>query len=154
MPLVIFVKFDNELMIRTCELGSLFIPSVTQKAIHPETGRVCIFRSFPLLLSFGIIIARSQSATLVKAIIDFEKEFLCQQSYVALSMVMGLEDLMILDNNLDLTRFTDHAFFRSYNKLMMNLSRLELDSNEKKNLLPRMEEFETAGNELIFPLEQ
>jgi hypothetical protein len=53
-----------------------------------------------------------------------------------------------------LTRFTDHAFFRGYNKLMMNLSRLGLDSTEKKNLLPRMGEFDTVRNELIFPLEQ
>jgi hypothetical protein len=147
LPTVIFVKFDRELSIKCVEQGSIPIPRVRERTFIPELKRYCTVSTFPLLLSFGITIARSQTATLPKACIKFGPEFSLQLSYVALSRVEKLENLIILNDKLELERFNNEKFFRGFDKLKCNLIRLGLEYKECAD------EFDSEGNELMFKID-
>jgi hypothetical protein len=151
-PVVIFVRFDNSIGIKCCELGSIPIPRVSVRLFDKEQNRWTLARTFPLMLSFGITIARSQSATFSLAAILFGKEFLCQQSYVALSRVRKLSNLLILNDDLKYERFSDWQFNRGFDKLISNLKSLGLDVGEKKEE-SNISEFDSEGDELMFQIE-
>jgi hypothetical protein len=149
LPMIVFVKFDRSLGIKCCEDGSIPIPRVRERVFDAESGKYYMVTKFPLLLAFGITISRSQSATLSKACIKFGREFSLQLSYVALSRVEKLENLMILNENLTLDRFSNDDFFRGFSKLRSNLIRLGL---EPAPTLPEGD-FDSEGNELIFKMD-
>lgn len=93
LPLVILVQFDNYEgpFIR----GNCF-PVLPQTVNWRESGVDCTRRQFPLSVAYAITIHKSQGLTLDLAIVDIgPKESAAGMSYVALSRVRRLEDLMI-----------------------------------------------------------
>jgi hypothetical protein len=153
LPTVVFVQFDRPLKIRRCELSSIPIPRVAEKIFDESVQRWKTVQTFPLLISFGITIARSQSATLPKAAILFGSEFLCQQSYVALSRLRNLKDLLILNDDISLDQFSNYNFHRGFRNLLSNLTEIGLDFDENKRKTVDAEGFDSEGDELIFQME-
>lgn len=96
MPAVILVavdKYTGPASIATN--GIHVVPVVSAEAQWEVKQEVCQRKQFPLVLAFAITIHKSQSLTLARVVLNFErKDFTSGLSYVALSRIRDIEHLM------------------------------------------------------------
>lgn len=88
MPAYITIDFDNELTIPIFPLKRTFYIKET----------ICTRIQFPLLLAWALTIHKCQGMTLNKAVVDIgAQEYTIGSSYVALSRVRNLKDLILVN---------------------------------------------------------
>ena len=98
LPSVIFIKFDNYEgpTISTLD-GIKVVPIVPiQRVWKSKKGQICSRLQFPIYLAWALTTHKSQGLTLEKAIVDLgKKEFAAGLSFVAISRVHSLKDLLL-----------------------------------------------------------
>jgi ATP-dependent DNA helicase PIF1 len=97
---------------------------------------------FPIVLSYALSCHGCQGLTLEKAAVFFDyKEFFENSSYVSLSRVRRLEDLVVLDDKIVKARFKTFPFFRGFKQQIKEYKRL----NILQAALPTFSEIEYAS---------
>lgn len=96
MPAVILVAVDKHTDPASIAIYNIHVvPVVPAEAQWEEKHKVYQRKQFPLVLAFAITIHKSQSLTLARVVLNFErKDFTSGLSYVALSRIRDIEHLM------------------------------------------------------------
>jgi ATP-dependent DNA helicase PIF1 len=97
LPSVIFIKFDNYQgpTIRTLD-GIEVVPIIpVQRSWESKKGQICSRLQFPICLAWALTTHKSQGLTIKRATVGLgKKEFAAGLSFVAISRVRSLEDLL------------------------------------------------------------
>ena len=96
MPAVILVAVDKYTGPASIAINGIYVvPVVPAEAQWEVKHEVCQRKQFPLVLAFAITIHKSQSLTLAKVVLNFErKDFTSGLSYVAVLRVRNIEHVM------------------------------------------------------------
>jgi ATP-dependent exoDNAse (exonuclease V) alpha subunit len=106
LPYLLMIRFDSLSLplFPGCILGVVLIFLVTRQFEYH--GISCSRTQFPLRLAYAITVHKSQGLTLSKARINLnQREFCLGLSYVAISRVKHLQDL-VFESSFDLEHFT------------------------------------------------
>lgn len=94
IPAYILIKIDDY---KGTNFYEDSIPILPRTVTWRYRGILCKRTQFPIVVAKAITVHKSQGLTLTKMIVDIgDKEFTCGLTYVALSRVKKLEDLMFL----------------------------------------------------------
>ncbi len=104
LPIAVLISFDN--------YNGPTIPNLEGKSVVPiapirrtwigKSGAICSRLQLPVRLAWAITVHKSQGLTLKKAIIDLgDKEFTAGLTFVAVSRVRALEDLLFKPFNFE-----------------------------------------------------
>ncbi|MCJ1264573.1 hypothetical protein MMC22_004446 [Lobaria immixta] len=96
MPAVILVAVDKYTGSASMAINDIYVvPVVPAEAQWEVKHKVCQRKQFPLMLAFAITIHKSQSLTLARVVLNFEKKDVTfGLSYVALSRIRDIGHLM------------------------------------------------------------
>jgi len=133
-PSVLLIRFDGCLA-KTIH-GLIPITRSSEYVRDPKTGQSFKLNIFPIVLCFAISTHGCQGQTLEKACVFLDhKEFFPNSCYVSLSRTRRLSDVMILDEEVKLERFTSYAFFRGFADQLKEFHRLGIADKAFKDVL-------------------
>jgi ATP-dependent DNA helicase PIF1 len=130
---VVLVRFDTY---RYGTVNGLVpVPRIADYVWNPIIRRNIKVWSFPLVNAYATTIHKAQGLTLPLAVTSFgSSEQFVNQSYVVLSRVRRLTDIVFEDDQLFLKRFTDYSFMRQAAIILQEYMRLGIYPILKRRL--------------------
>jgi len=124
MPICIFCTFEKYTG-RTCELNTIPIFPISDSYTDPNTNQKFTVRQFPLQLGWALTAHRTQSLSIPRISVSLsDREMFLNYTYTVLSRTLGLKDLMLLHNNLDISRFQSASFYSGFENMKKQLEKL------------------------------